>query len=118
VVGSSGSKTAAHIEDVEAELLPGFDGDGRAWTTTATVNWTSVVRAGADRVMAMMRRRNWGGSPLVAHASGDKVAQASDDSSRGGHDRWREVTGGDRPLGHVPTHDGDWMCTVTPALVV
>jgi hypothetical protein len=38
VVGGSGSKTVAHVEDIEAKLSLGFDSDGRVWTAVAMVS--------------------------------------------------------------------------------
>jgi hypothetical protein len=36
------SKQLPHVEDVEAKLLPSFDGDGRAWMVVAIANWAAM----------------------------------------------------------------------------
>jgi hypothetical protein len=45
VADGSGSKAVAHVEDVEAEVMAGFDGDGGPWTAVAMTNSASAARA-------------------------------------------------------------------------
>jgi hypothetical protein len=58
VACGSGSKRVAHVEDVEGVLLPGFDGDGKAWWWPVMVNSASTARASRERE----RERKEGGA--------------------------------------------------------
>jgi hypothetical protein len=59
-VASGELTSVAHVEDVEAELLPGFDRDGKARTVVAR---SRRERMRAGNAMACVERLRKGTSP-------------------------------------------------------